>query len=379
MHIILQRNVDELAQDHGLEAFSESKVFEFFCNFCVVSKKYLGRFNPKEVTTDEDDAALDGIAVIVDGELVVNEDDALQVFSSHKTNLSVEVVFTQIKSSESFKKGEIANFQMGLQDFLSLNPKLPNGRLNKDALAVFNVVLDNLRKIRNRRPSASIYYCTSGTYKREAEISGAFDIIKRFVEETDIFNDVEVYPVGRSELLKYWADISEKNEARLKLIDYFGMPRMPDIPQSYVAIVSAKEFVKNLLEDQDGALKSSVFEENIRAYLGSDNEVNASIRETLKQGNKKSLFSVLNNGITIVAPELTLTPNSKEIDLTNYQIINGCQTSNTLFFCKDDLDDSVNVVVRFIESPKSEVSTDIISATNSQSEISKESFYGLSS
>ncbi|PZO56606.1 MAG: abortive phage infection protein [Phormidesmis priestleyi] len=377
MHIILQKNIDELAQDHGLEAFQDSKVFEFFCNFCVVSKKYLGRFNPKEVTTDGDDAALDGIAVIVDGELIVNKDDAIQIFATHKTNLSVEIVFTQVKSSEPFKKDEIANFQMGLQDFLSLEPKLPNGRLNKDALAVFNVVLDNLKKIRNRRPSASIYYCTSGTYKGEAEISGAFDIIERFVKETDIFNDVEVYPIGRSELLRYWADISEKNEARLKLIDYFGMPRMPDIPQSYVAIVNAKELVENLLEDQDGAIKSSVFEENIRAYLGSDNEVNTSIRKTLKEGSKKKLFSVLNNGITIVAPELTLTPNSKEIDLTNYQIINGCQTSNTLFFCKDDLDDSVNVVVRFIESPKSEVSTDIISATNSQSQISKESFYGL--
>ena len=85
----------------------------------------------------------------------------------------------------------------------------------------------------------------------------------------------------------------------------------------------------------------------------------------------------MNNGITIVAPEITLTPNLKEIDITNYQIINGCQTSNTLFLCKDNLADNVNVVVKFIESPNDEVSTDIIAATNSQSDIATESFHGL--
>lgn len=377
MHIILKNNVEDLSADHGLEGSSDSKKFEYFCNFCVVSKKYLGRFNPRDVTTNDDDASLDGIAIIIDGELVVTSDDAEQIFSTHKTNLPVEVVFNQVKSGEGFYKDDISNFQMGLQDFLSLSPLLPAGRLNREAIEVFHVVLKNLRKVRNRRPSVSIYYCTSGNYKSEDEISAAFQLIENSVKESDIFHEVGVYPVGRSELLKLWTDISEKNEARLKLIDYFGMPKMPDIPQSYVAIVNAREFVHNLLMTEDGSIKNSVFEENIRAYLGDANEVNSNIQKTLRDDLKKNLFSVLNNGITVVAPELTLTPNSKELDLTNYQIINGCQTSNSIYECRDVLDENVNVVVRFIESPKSEVSTDIIAATNSQSEISKESFYGL--
>ena len=48
------------------------------------------------------------------------------------------------------------------------------------------------------------------------------------------------------------------------------------------------------------------------------------------------------------------------MDLVNYQIINGCQTSNTLAQNVDFLDDTVNVVVRFIESPNNDISTDII-------------------
>ncbi|WP_233174952.1 AIPR family protein, partial [Delftia sp. ASV31] len=74
-----------------------------------------------------------------------------------------------------------------------------------------------------------------------------------------------------------------------------------------------------------------------------------------------------------------MTPNTKEIHLTNYQIINGCQTSSTLFENRLHLTDSVNVVVKFIESPENESSSDIIAATNSQSDIPKEAFFGLRS
>lgn len=377
MHIILKKNIDDLATDFELDGLEESKLFEMLCNFCVVSKRYLGRFNPKDITTDEDDASIDGIAIVIDGDLITTEDDAIEIFDTHKSNFTVDVIFTQVKSGEAFKKEEISNFKMGVEDFLSLAPELPNGKLNIESLAILNVILNNLKKIKNRRPNAFFYYCTSGTYKAEPEIKAAFKILERFVVESDIFNSVTVKPLGRAEILTLWSDISEKNEAKLKLVDYFGMPEMPDIPQSYVGIVKASEFVEKILCDQDGNIKNGVFDENVRAFLGKDNNVNSNINETLKDVNKKKLFSVLNNGITIVSPEMTLTPNSKEIDITNYQIINGCQTSNTLYLCRDNLDPDVNVVVKFIESPNNQVSTDIIAATNSQSDISSESFHGL--
>ncbi|QZA81378.1 AIPR family protein [Deefgea piscis] len=377
MHIILKNHISELAEDFQYDGIKDSKLFELFSNYCVISKHFFGRFDPKSVTTDEDDASIDGLAIIVDGDLITTEDDAIEVFKTHKTNLAVDLVFVQSKSGESFTKEDINNFKVGLEDFLSLDPVLPNGKLNTELLAVFNIVLKNLKKVRNRRPNAYIYYCTSGTYKAEREIKASFEIINRCVKESEFFHAVSVTAVGRSEMLKYYVNLTEKNEAKLKLIDFFGMPAMPGIPQSYVALVNAKEFVNSLLIDEDNNLKHYVFEENVRSFLGAENEVNQDIQKTLQDVNKKSLFSVLNNGITIVAPELTLTPNTKELNITNYQIINGCQTSTTLFENKSFLDESSNVVVKFIESPDNESSSDIIAATNSQSNIPQESFFGL--
>lgn len=377
MHIILKSHVEELATDFECEATPLAKKFEYFCNYCVVSKHYFGRFNPTVVTTDEDDASLDGIAVIIDGDLITTEDDAKEAFETHKTNLQVDIIFTQVKSGEQFRKEEIANFKLGLDDFLTLAPKLPNGKLNTEAIQIVKVVFTNLKKVRNRRPNCHVYYCTSGVYVAQREIEAAFDAIRKGLVDTEFFYSTQVKPLGRGEIIKMYADLSEKNEAKLPLLDFFGMPKMPGIPQSYVAIVKASEFVTALLEDSDQNLRESIFEENVRSFLGNNNDVNGAIQQTLQSPEKRSLFSVLNNGITVVAPELTLTPNTKEIHLTNYQIINGCQTSSTLQANKLLLTDSVNVVVKFIESPDNESSSDIIAATNSQSDIPKEAFFGL--
>ncbi len=377
MHIILKNHVEELARDFEYEDLAVPKKFERFCNYCVVSKGFFGRFSPAVVTTDEDDASIDGLAIIVDGDLITTADDAMEVFKTHKTNLLVDIVFAQVKSGEQFRKEEIANYKMGLEDFLSLDPKLPNGKFNLEAIQILKIVLENLKKVKNRRPNCHVYYCTSGVYSEEREIKASFAIIERYLIETEFFSAVTVTPLGRSELIRLYAELSEKNEAKLQLIDYFGMPAMPGIPQSYVSIVNARRLVEALIEDSDGNLRESVFEENVRSFLGNKNDVNAAIQDTLKSIEKKSLFSVLNNGITIVAPELTLTPNTKELHLTNYQIINGCQTSSTLQENKLLLTDSVNVVVKFIESPENDASSDIIAATNSQSDIPKEAFFGL--
>ena len=376
MHLILKQHIKDLIQEYSLEKYDDSKVFEFFCNYCVVSKKYLGRFNPVDITTEDDDASIDGIAVIIDGELITTTGDAENIFQSHKTNLPVQIIFTQVKSGEVFKKEEISNFNLGLNDFLTLDPSLPNGDYNQEALSIIKVIFDNLKKVANRRPTCLVYYCTSGNYKKEREIEATFKILKTTVESSDLFDTVKVTPIGRQEILALWKDINDKNEAKIKLEEFCGIPKNKDIPQSYVAVINAKEFVKKLLLDSDGNIKHNVFEENVRSFLGN-NDVNSKITETLSSGDKRHLFSVLNNGITIVAPQLTLTPNSKEMDLVNYQIINGCQTSNTLAQNVDFLDDTVNVVVRFIESPNNDISTDIISATNSQTAIKSENFHGL--
>ena len=106
MHIILENHTNKLSSDFEHQDLSESKKFEMFCNYCCISKHFLGRFDPLDVTTDEDDASIDGFAIIIDGDLIRTQDDALEIFKTHKTNLSAEIVFIQAKTGESFRKDQ---------------------------------------------------------------------------------------------------------------------------------------------------------------------------------------------------------------------------------------------------------------------------------
>ncbi|MDT1823134.1 abortive phage infection protein, partial [Acinetobacter baumannii] len=63
--------------------------------------------------------------------------------------------------------------------------------------------------------------------------------------------------------------------------------------------------------------------------------------------------------------------------LTNYQIINGCQTTNTLHHHCNQINDDVRLIVKFIESQDADVASRIIEATNSQSAIEGEAFLAL--
>ncbi|MBT2146554.1 AIPR family protein [Clostridioides difficile] len=76
-------------------------------------------------------------------------------------------------------------------------------------------------------------------------------------------------------------------------------------------------------------LRKGIFNDNIRYYLGSSEkvEVNASMKKQLL-GDENYLFGLLNNGVTIIADNIFLS--SEDLTLTNYQIVNGCQTSNVI-------------------------------------------------
>jgi hypothetical protein len=153
------------------------------------------------------------------------------------------------------------------------------------------------------------------------------------------------------------------------------MPAIAGINEAYLAIVRAREFVDKLLLTTDGSLRGQVFEENVRAFLGTDNPVNQSIADTLNSGVAASRLPVLNNGITIVSPDVRVQGTT--LHLANYQIVNGCQTSNILFENKTALDDTVMVALKVVETTNEDVFSELVRATNSQTKVDETQFLSL--
>lgn len=109
----------------------------------------------------------------------------------------------------------------------------------------------------------------------------------------------------------------EKNNGELKTI--IGV-----VPaDNYLQMLINKENPNHLLED--------AFNDNIRLYKPKHSVNKAIVKSALSVNNYQ--FFYLNNGITIICEKCGYIPNIRNqvIEITNFQIINGGQTTHSLF------------------------------------------------
>lgn len=78
-----------------------------------------------------------------------------------------------------------------------------------------------------------------------------------------------------------------------------------------------------------------IFEKNVRRFLGGRGKVNRGMQSTLREAPER--FGLYNNGITLVVSDYALHGN--ELNLVEPYIVNGCQTSRTIWeVCHQRLD-----------------------------------------
>jgi hypothetical protein len=80
----------------------------------------------------------------------------------------------------------------------------------------------------------------------------------------------------------------------------------------------------------------------------------------------------MNNGVTIVAS--VVRPSGQAIFIRDFQIVNGCQTSNILISRDEDIPQGVSLMVKLIEASDPVVIDDIVRATNRQSKVEDAQF-----
>jgi hypothetical protein len=141
--------------------------------------------------------------------------------------------------------------------------------------------------------------------------------------------------------------------------------------------------VNQLIRLVDRYSNNELFEKNVRLFLGADKEVNRGIIETITT-DRNNWFAFMNNGVSITADKVTemrpMQSGTVRVKLANMQIINGCQTVNSLYRAKFDAatrdhfqgNSSVMVRIYEIEPRNTEFMQALIRATNSQNAIRAE-------
>lgn len=135
--------------------------------------------------------------------------------------------------------------------------------------------------------------------------------------------------------------------------------------------ISSESYLK-LITGDNGEIRRSVFYDNVRDFQG-DNPVNHEMAESLKTDSQK--FILLNNGVTVICKGLSSIGN--KFTLTDYQIVNGCQTSHVIFNNREYITSGLQLPIKLIETENDDTVNKIIKATNRQTEVSDEQLIAL--
>jgi hypothetical protein len=372
MHRVVKAHLTAFQAKYGLENEDQSKQFEAFVNHAVFRSHCAENVDPNDLIYQGDDPGVDGVMIFVDDAVVSSPEEVDDIFADRKRDAEVVIVFTQSKTSENWSKSEINTFQSAVVDFLDDEPKYPRSEYLVERREVFDAVIAKVGKIRNGKPACECYFATTARQADEREILAARRALKDSVEDMGLFSTVDVVLLDRDSVVELWKAADGQTEATLPILGSAAFPKAPGVEEGYVVTVRVKDFINQILSDGNGRLRQQIFEENVRDFIGLDSEINSEMAATVVDPLKQKRFGILNNGITIISPDVRLA--GLEIFLRDFQIVNGCQTSNVLFSYRLQVSEDATLMLKVVETSDPGVVDDIVRSTNRQAKVEEDQF-----
>lgn len=374
MDIVTEGYLEEFVQNFSIGTKDKTRQFEYFANFIVVSNHFdANRFQLNDISTGENAPGIDGIAIIVNNRLCTSVEEVKDSIR-YNNKLDVEFIFVQSKVSNHFEGTEIEGFFRWTKVFFEFETKSTFTREFNEFIRIAKEIYKNSKYFSKYQPKLKLFYVCNGKWTDDVNLNVIVEGNKEELENSNLFESVDFIPCDVKKVQKMYMKTKLPVEASITMENTIPLPKINDVKSAMFTILPFREFEKLIVDDNDKI--KSVFEDNIRGFLGlKDNTVNQDIQKTITEG-RTGEFCLLNNGVTIVAEEITGA--GMDITLTNYQIVNGCQTSNVLYECRNEEGiEKVYIPVKIIETDNNKIQVEVTRATNNQTEVETEQLEAL--
>lgn len=371
MDKIIQSYMGDFLKSHEIAEKRESQQFEMFASYCAISQQYGEQFCINDIITGAGgDCGIDGIAVIANGTLINSKEEIDDLIDINKKISELVFIFVQAKTSSTFSSSEMGTFGAGVVDFFSETPRFPRNEFIKEKYFISEYIFQKFVFLKEK-PKCHLYYISTGKWVDDPHCVARKDIIINDLNELNIFSTIQFVPVDADLLQKFYRNTIDVAETEINFEEKVLLPEISHVKQSYLGYLDFEEYLK-LIVGENGEIRKSVFYDNVRDYQG-ENDVNNEIAETIKVASEK--FVLLNNGVTIICKQLSNLRN--KFTLTDYQIVNGCQTSHVLYYNRPIVGAAIQIPVKIIETEDEETISAIIKATNRQTEVTDEQLIAL--
>lgn len=372
MDKISEALLNEFSAEFACQTLPEQDRFEHFAAWLTVRRHYSETtFNPGDLVVGQNgnDTGIDAVAIIVNNNLVTDVDTIADLLTINGY-LDVTFVFVQAERSPHFETAKIGQFGFGVRDFFGPG-KLKRNEAVQQYVEIMNAVFSHSAKFRPANPNCHMYYVTTGMWNNDHNLQARADTEVADLRTTGLFDKVDFQPVGADLIQKLYRQTKNTISREFIFDKKTVVPEVQGVKEAYLGFLPARDFIK-LIEDEDGSIIKSLFFENIRDWQGY-NDINTEVQETLSKFGDR--FIIMNNGVTIIARTLQTT--GDKFSMSDFQIVNGCQTSHVLHDNKDLLTDAVRVPFRLICTQDEGVIESIIRATNRQTDVRENQFFAM--
>lgn len=372
MDKILENFLDDFSKEFELENLKEDKQFEHFVNYCVVTNIDNRRESIEAINVGGDNnPGIDGLAIVVNDHVISTNEEVDYFYDGFK-RLDVEFYFIQAKTSPKFEMAQINNFLFAVKNFfgdadLKFEDEIMNLRELKDYIYEQSIKME-------QSPVLKLYFATTGNWIGDQNLESIIKSNKQELINTGLFKEVIFNPIDINKLKSLYRESKHKITREINFEKHTILPVIEGVTESYIGYLPTSEIVK-LVSNNDGEIIKSIFYDNVRDFQGF-NRVNNGIKESIINEELKDKFVLLNNGITIVAKNANKVGTAFKI--SDFQIVNGCQTSHVLYYMRDKISDKSYLPVKLIITDNSEVINQVVRATNQQTEVHNEAFETLS-
>jgi len=184
MNPVIHAQLRDFAKANSITAESQEKQFEIYAIFSILSGLLGEAIDPYDAHLDGDEFGVDGIAVIIQGELVRDRQEANEKLAA-VNNPTVEFIFFQAKTSTSYDYGDISKFFDAVTGFFDSELKGESDAVD-DLIGVMEAVYD--KGVGKRNPKISCYYITTGNYEEPSRIEKLKSSFIVDLEEKNIFD-----------------------------------------------------------------------------------------------------------------------------------------------------------------------------------------------
>lgn len=359
--IVLDTILDQRCAEEG--STDRSEVFERFVLTQVLMNYDLNDEQIENGWTDGAlDGGIDGFYTLVNGHLVTDPNGHVWP----KSSAEIDVFIVSCKHHETFQQATLDAILASAQELFDLGKQSQTlrGKYSGEILLARECFVSAFKKLAITNPQIrikTIYASRGDTRKLGATVVARGEqLVNLFL---DLFSGVSATfeALGAAELVALHRRIKAFSLS-LPFIEHLASQ------DGYIVLARLGDYAR-FVADENLELRRYLFDSNVRDYLNA-NSINIGIESTLADPDAPS-FWWLNNGVTILATSAVAT--GKYLQVRDIQIVNGLQTTETLFrhfirFHRNENEDKP-ILIKVIVSTDEQVRDKIIRATNSQSAV----------